>query len=259
MLIDSHAHLNFEGLIEDIDSVLERAKQEGVEYILNACSYLKEADEILSLTKKFDNIYASIGVHPFDAQKDDDISKEKIISYIEKSDKVLAVGECGLDYFYDDCDKARQKEVFQMQIDIALEKNLPLMVHSRSADEDIIPMLTTFAKKGGRAVIHCFTGNKDVAKTYLDLGFYLSASGIVTFKKATELQEAFKIIPLDRLLVETDAPYLAPTPFRGKLCEPSYVKHTAQFLADLKGVSIEDIAKNTTKNFKDLYKVDIKV
>ncbi len=258
MLIDSHCHLDFDELVYRLDEVIAGAKNIGVGKILCACSDVRRFDGIMKIVNARDNLFATIGQHPFDTSGDfsvpdtADFMHKKIAEFRAK---ILCVGECGLDYFYnpDDEEKKLQQDIFASQLDVARAENLPVMVHTRGSSDDTYNLLKPFADAGGRGVIHCFTGSPDDAKKYLDLGFYISASGIITFKKSDELRTVFADIPLDRLLVETDAPYLAPVPFRSKPNEPAFVKYVAEKLAEIKGVSVDEIAKVTTENFHRLY------
>jgi TatD DNase family protein len=254
--IDSHCHLDFKDYGEDIERVLERADAAGIKEFLNICTQMDEAAAILATTDKHPNIYASMGIHPHDAGATlEKISMEELKSWLlEKAShpKVIALGETGLDFYYENSPRPVQKDVFRLHVEVAQETGLPLVVHTRAAQEDTIAILTE--KRGEvRGVIHCFSETQWLADQALDLGFYISISGIVTFKKAEELRQVVATVPLDRLLLETDAPFLAPIPYRGKRNEPAYLVETAKVLADLKGVSLEEIATKTTENFRKLF------
>ena len=262
MLIDSHCHLNDDKLKDHINEVLLNAKQVGVEYMLSACSNIYEFDEIIKIANSHNNIFASIAEHPFELQ--DNLAINDMIDYMSKNitdnrEKILCIGECGLDYFYnpDDKEKKKQMDFFDAQLNVALSFSLPVMIHTRNASDDTYVLLKNFVQKGGRGVIHCFTGNDIDAKRYLDLGFYISASGIITFKNSEDLRSVFFNVPMDRLFIETDSPYLSPVPLRGKVNEPAFVKYVAEKLAEIKKVTVEEIGKITSKNFQTLYKVTL--
>jgi TatD DNase family protein len=252
-LIDSHCHLNYEGLVERQDEVLDAARARGVAGFLNISTRQKEWGAILATAERNPDVWASVGVHPHEADAHPDLGATALA---EASDhpKVVAIGECGLDYYYDKSDRGAQRERFQAHIEAARSTGLPLIVHTRDAEEDTAEMLGAATKQGGvTGVLHCFTGSADLARKALDFGFFISMSGIVTFKNARELQETAKQVPLDRLLVETDAPFLAPVPNRGKTCEPAFVADTAAFVADLRGESLDTLADATTANFFRLF------
>ncbi len=253
MLIDSHCHLDFEGLVENIDNVIERMEQAGVGACITISTRIKQFEKLKNITKNRTNIFCSIGTHPHNASEELEFSAKHIVELSNYS-KCVAIGEAGLDYHYDNSPRKEQKISFLRHIEAARETKLPLIIHSRSADEDMIEILQSESKRGEFPfVLHCYSSGEKLAKTGLELGGYLSFSGILTFKNAKEIQEIAKAAPYDRILVETDAPYLAPTPHRGKINEPAYVKFTAQKLADLRGVSLEEITKITTDNFLNLF------
>ncbi len=209
--------------------------------------------------KIYENVFASVGVHPHDAKLYDDAAETHLIE-LAKREKVVAWGEIGLDYFYDHSPREIQRDVFRRQIKVAKDLDLPVIIHSREADDETVEILTeAYGETLGRGgVMHCFGGTAAMAKAMLDIGFYISFAGNVTFKKAENLREAAKIVPLERLLIETDCPFLAPVPNRGKRNEPSFVIHTAQFLADFYGIELEKLAKHTTQNFLDFFNIDLK-
>ena len=252
-LIDSHCHLNYEGLVERQDEVLENARNRGVCGFLNISTRQSEwGDVIVAAEQNFD-VWATVGVHPHEADAHPDLGAAALIDGANHP-RVVAIGECGLDYYYDKSDRQAQRDRFQAHIDAARATGLPLVVHTRDAEDDTADMLTRAAKDGGvTGVLHCFTGSADLARKALDLGFTISLSGIVTFKNAADLQETAKFIPADRLLVETDAPFLAPVPNRGKTCEPAFVADTAVFVAGLRGEDPEELAESTTANFFGLF------
>jgi len=252
-LIDSHCHLNYEGLIERQDDVLMAARGRGIPGFLNISTRQREWDAIIATAERNADVWATVGVHPHEADAHPDLGASALIDAAAHP-KVVAIGECGLDYYYDKSDRAAQRERFQAHIDAARQTGLPLVVHTRDAEDDTAEMLTREVGKGGIAgVLHCFTGSADLARKALDLGFYISLSGIVTFKNAKELQETAKFVPQDRLLVETDSPFLAPVPHRGKTCEPSFVADTAAFLSDLRDEPLDELAAATTANFFALF------
>ena len=253
MLIDSHCHLNYKGLVEDQAQVLERARARGVAGFLNISTRQSEWADIVAVAEREPDVWASIGVHPHEADAHPDLGAAALVD-ASNHPKVIAIGECGLDYFYDKSDRAAQRERFAAHIDAARATGLPLVVHTRSAEADTAEMLAEAVGEGGvTGVLHCFTSSADLARKALDIGFFISLSGIVTFKNAKDLQETAKFVPADRLLVETDAPFLAPVPNRGKTCEPAFVADTAAFVATLRGEPIEQLAATTSANFFKLF------
>ena len=252
-LIDSHCHLNYEGLAERQEEVLDLARARGVAGFLNISTRQKEWSDVIAVAERHSDVWASVGVHPHEADAHPDLGANALVEAAEHP-RVIAIGECGLDYYYDKSDRQAQRKRFEAHIAAARETGLPLVVHTRDAEEDTAEILTGAARQGGVAgVLHCFTGSLDLARKALDIGFYVSLSGIVTFKNARDLQETAKQIPSDRLLVETDAPFLAPVPHRGMKCEPAFVADTAAFLADLRGEPLETLAATTTANFERLF------
>jgi TatD DNase family protein len=253
MFVDSHCHLNYKGLVEDQAAVIARAKEAGVSAMLNISTREREWDDVVSVAERATNIWASVGIHPHEADAHPDIDTAKLVSRTSHP-KVIAIGETGLDYYYDHSDRAQQQTSFRAHIVAARETRLPLIVHTRDAEDDTAEILADEMEKGAYSgVIHCFTASQDFADKALALGFYVSISGIVTFKNAKELQASASLIPEDRLLIETDAPFLAPVPHRGRPCEPAFVTDTARFLAELRGVSVELLARQTTANFYRLF------
>ncbi|MDE2112338.1 MAG: TatD family hydrolase [Alphaproteobacteria bacterium] len=253
MLVDSHCHLEFPDLISDIDAVVARAREAGVGVCVSISTKLETFPRVREVAARFDDVWCSVGVHPHEAEAETLSDAEPLIAHAADP-KVAGIGETGLDYFYDHAPRARQAANFRAHIDAARRTGLPLIVHTRDADDDTIAILREETAKGAfTGVLHCFTGTKRLADAALALGFYISVSGIITFKKAEALRAVLKDVPLDRLLVETDAPYLAPIPHRGKRNEPSFVVHTAAALAELKGVSPGEIANATTENFFRLF------
>jgi TatD DNase family protein len=252
-LIDSHCHLNYEGLLERQDEVLDNARERGVQGFLNISTRQREWADIIGVAEKNADVWASVGVHPHEADAHPDLGAAALIEGTVHP-RVIAIGECGLDYYYDNSDRAAQRERFEAHVDAAGETGLPLIVHTRDAEEDTAEILTRAVKeKGVRGVLHCFTGSAELAKTALDLGFFISLSGIVTFKNAQDLQDTARKLPLDRMLVETDSPFLAPVPHRGKKCEPAFVADTATFVAQLRGEDPDALGEATTANFFKLF------
>ncbi|OUR77203.1 LuxR family transcriptional regulator [Alphaproteobacteria bacterium 46_93_T64] len=258
MLVDSHCHLNFEQLSTQLDDVMRRAKLANVGHMLTIGTKLREFDAVRSIAENYSNIHCSVGIHPHEAEEEGaEVTVEKLLSLADHP-KVVAIGETGLDYFYEHSPREVQKKSFRVHIEAARQSGLPLIVHTRNADEDTINILTEEYKKGPfTGVIHCFSSGWEVAEKSMEIGFYISISGIVTFKAAKDLQEHVTKLPLNRLLVETDSPYLAPTPNRGKTNEPSFVTHTAAKVAELKLVAEDELATITTNNFFKLFsKID---
>ena len=253
-LVDSHCHLNYEGLAEQQDDVIARAGTAGVGCMLAINTKLREFDEVRTIAERNPHIYASVGIHPHEAANEPGVA---VAALIERSvhPKVVGLGETGLDYYYDNAPREAQQENFRAHMEAARRTGLPVIVHTRDADEDCAAMLRAEMDKGPfTGVIHCFTAGRALADAVLEMGFYISISGIVTFKNAADLREIVVDLPMDRLLVETDSPFLAPVPHRGKLCEPAYVADTARYIADLKNVSFDDLMEITSRNFFDLFK-----
>ena len=253
MLIDSHCHLNYEGLVERQDEVLANARAAGVQGFLNISTREREWDDVVGLAEREDDVWATVGIHPHEADQHSDLGRDKLLQATEHA-RVIGLGESGLDFYYDKSDRDVQRDLFRMHIGVARETGLPLVIHTRDADDDTAAILAEEKGKGDfPALIHCFTASPEFGRTVLDLGLTISLSGIVTFKNAAELQEFAKEIPSDRLLVETDSPFLAPVPHRGKKCEPAFVRNTAEFVAELRGTSVEALAETTTANFFALF------
>ncbi len=253
-LIDSHCHLNYEGLVERQSEVLENARQRGVTGFLNISTRQREWNDIIVLADREPDVWASVGVHPHEADAHPDLGSAALVEGADHP-RVIAIGECGLDYFYDKSDRAAQRERFAAHIEAARQTGLPLVVHTREAEADTAEILEAAVKEGGvTGVLHCFTGSAELARKGLDLGFYVSLSGIVTFKNAADLQATAKWLPADQMLVETDSPFLAPVPHRGQKCEPAFVADTASFVAQLRREDPEELAEATTANFFKLFK-----
>ncbi len=253
MFVDSHCHLdklNYQDLHESIADVVAKAKSARVESMLSVGVTMDSFPSMLEAIKPFDNVHASCGVHPLDVESDFDFDKFKQYA---QDPRVVAIGETGLDYHYQPETAELQKERFKQQVEVAVELNKPLIIHTRNAREDTLQILREGGAEQCGGVIHCFTEDLGFAEQAMKLGFYISISGIVTFKQATELKEVVKALPLDRLLIETDSPYLAPVPHRGKENQPAYVVEVAAYIAQLKGVSLDSVAKQTTENYRNLF------
>ena len=252
-LIDSHCHLEYERLVEDQPAVLQRAREAGVTGMLNISTRHSEWDRVIATAEREPDVWASVGIHPHEADAHSDLGREALLE-ASVHPKVIGIGETGLDYYYDKSDRAVQRDLFRMHIGVARETGLPIIIHTRDAEDDTTAILSEEMGQGAfPALIHCFTASADFARTVLDLGLTISLSGIVTFKNATELQAVATQVPVDRLLVETDSPFLAPVPHRGKPCEPAFVRDTATFVADLRGVATEALAETTSANFFALF------
>ncbi|MET0667581.1 MAG: TatD family hydrolase [Methyloceanibacter sp.] len=253
MLIDSHCHLDFPELAADLDAVLKRAGEAGVGLMLTISTRVRRFDELRAIVEAHDNVFCSIGTHPHNAAEEPDVTVEDLVA-LARHPKVVAIGEVGLDYHYDNSPRDMQAASFRTHIAAARETQLPLVIHAREADADIARILIEETEKGAFPfVLHCFTSGAELARTGLALGGYVSFSGVVTFKNAESLRDIARAVPDDRLLIETDAPYLAPVPMRGKINEPAFVAHTAAQLAVLKGVSEPNFARLTTDNFFRLF------
>ena len=253
MIIDSHCHLNMAPLKDNLEEVIKNAKEAGISLMQTICVRISEFEELKAIADKYENVFASVGVHPNNVSESEIVSAQTLLKLAEHK-KVIGFGETGLDYFYSKEHKKIQKQSFINHIEAARLADLPVIIHARDAEEDILEILETEMKKGKfKALLHCFTGSTEFAKKALELGAYISISGIITFKNAVSLQETVKDIPLNRLLVETDAPYLAPVPFRGKTNEPAYTKYTVDFLSNLLEVSSDKLAAQTSENFYKLF------
>ena len=248
-LIDTHAHLDFPELYSKLDLIIENAKNQNVLKIITISTNLNKIGKIIQISNDHDLVYFTVGVHPNEVLKDKDYKNYSLISDISNNLKCVGIGECGLDYHFGNEDKDKQKLSFITQIKVARDKKLPLIIHSRDADEDMIDILQDEYKKGAfKAILHCFSSGKDLALCGLDLGFYISFSGIVTFKSAKLIQEIACIVPKDRILVETDAPYLAPSPYRGSVNEPKNCFHTAKFLSEIRNNDFNDFTNHLCMN-----------
>ena len=253
MLVDSHCHLEYEGLIEDQSGVLNRAREAGVGAFLNISTKRAEWEQVVATANRESDVFASVGIHPHHADDHVELARADLYAATEDT-RVIGIGETGLDYFYEHSDRAAQAALFRMHIDVARETGLPVIIHTRDAEDDTFEILEDEMGKGAfPALIHCFTASADFGRKVLDLGLTISLSGIVTFKNAKELQAVAKELPDRRILVETDSPFLAPVPNRGKTCEPAFVADTARFVAELRETEAERLAEQTTANFTQLF------
>jgi len=253
MFVDSHCHLNYKGLVEQQAEILKRARESGVSAMLNISTREREWDEVIGLAEQEKDVWASIGIHPHEADQHVGMDCAKLVAK-SAHPRVVAIGETGLDYYYDKSDRAQQCTGFREHIKASRETGLPIIIHTRDAEADTAAILTEEMREGPfTGVIHCFTASAEFARVALDLGLYISLSGIVTFKNAKDLQDIAKWLPADRLLVETDAPFLAPIPHRGRTGEPAFVVDTARFVAQLRDVAAEGLAQQTSDNFYDLF------
>jgi TatD DNase family protein len=253
MLIDSHCHLDFPDFAAELDTVLARARAAGVSRMVTISTRVKKHAQVLAIAEKFPDVFCSVGTHPHNAHEELDIDAAALVA-IAQHPKVVAIGEAGLDYHYDTSPREAQEQGFRAHIAAARETGLPLVIHSREADTDMARILKEETGKGAfPAVLHCFTGGRDLAFAAINLGLFVSFTGIITFKNSGALREIAAALPAERVLVETDSPYLAPVPYRGKRCEPAYVLETAKVLAETRGVTRDDIARQTTDNFFRLF------
>ena len=256
MIIDSHCHLDFPNLYNDLDGVIKRANINDVKYLLSICTTLKSFEIIKEITKKYENIYGTFGIHPHETKDFQNIDSNTIVKSVTKNKKIIGIGETGLDYFYTHSDKLIQKKCFYEHIKASAKLNIPVIVHTRNAEEDTYNILKNEMENFNlKVLIHCFTGSSDFAKKLVDLGCFISLSGIVTFKKSVDLVDAISYIPINKLLVETDSPYLSPEPYRGKSNEPANIIHTVEKLSKIKNVSKDVIMKSTTENFLKIFTI----
>ena len=251
-MIDSHCHLDHEPLLDNLDVIIQRSKEAGLTKLLTICTTFESYKNILNIIQKDEMIYGTFGIHPHETNNNI-VNQEDIIKNINKEKKIIGVGETGLDYYYNNSDKKSQIRSFEEHIKASIELNIPLIVHSRSAENDTYDILKNFKNDNPKILMHCFTGSKKFAEKLLTLNSYFSASGIITFKNSVDLQETFKFLPMENLLIETDSPFLAPVPNRGKKNEPSFIKFTAEKLANLKNISNQELIKKTTLNFNKLF------
>ena len=254
MIIDSHCHLDYPNLYENLEEVVKRAEFNKVNKLLTICTTLESFEKIKLIIEKYKNIYGTFGIHPHESKKYKNIDSKFILNLKKKYKKVIGIGETGLDFFYNYSDKKIQKKSFIEHIEAATQLNIPLIVHSRDAENDTYEILKSEKKNSNlKILMHCFTGSQNFANKLLDLGCYISVSGIITFQNSIELANTVSFIPIENLLVETDSPYLSPHPLRGKSNEPSYIVHTINKLSQIKNISKEDVIAYTTNNFKKLF------
>ena len=251
-MIDSHCHLDHEYLLSDLDNIIQRSKDVGIEKLLTISTSLNSFSNIKEIITRDEIIYGTIGIHPHESDNND-ITSEFIVKNLRENKKIIGIGETGLDFYYNNSDKKKQSESFQIHIEASIKSNVPLIIHSRNAEQETFDILSQYKHKNLKILMHCFTGSKKFAEKLLTLDAYFSASGIITFKNAVELQNTFKDLPLSKLLIETDSPYLAPMPNRGKKNEPSFIDYTAVKLAEIKDISKKELIEATTNNFNKLF------
>jgi TatD DNase family protein len=251
-MIDSHCHLDHEPLLNNLNEIIQRSKDVGIKKLLTICTTLDSFDKIIEIVKKDEMIFGTFGIHPHET-KDNIVTSDVIVNKTLTNQKIIGIGETGLDFYYNHSDKKQQIKSFEHHIEASIKLNFPLIVHSRSAENETFEILNQYKKKNLKILMHCFTGSYLFAKKLLKLNTFFSASGIITFKNSLDLQETFKMIPTDKLLIETDSPFLAPVPKRGKKNEPSFIKFTAQKLAEIKKINNFEIIDFTTKNFNKLF------
>ena len=251
-MIDSHCHLDHEPLFNNLDDILKRSKEIGIEKLLTICTTFESFIKIKNLVKKDDIIYGTYGIHPHEA-KNDKVTKKLIIDEISANEKIIGIGETGLDFYYNFSDKKDQIKSFEEHIKASIELKIPLIIHSRNAEDEMLEIFNEYKKHDLKILMHCFTGSLPFALKLMELNSYFSASGIITFKNSNDLQNTFKQLPLERLLIETDSPFLAPEPMRGKKNEPSFVRYTLRKLSELKNIKSQELDKITTDNFNRLF------
>ncbi len=254
MLIDSHVHLDDERFDGDRDILINSLKDNKIELVINIGADMNSSMSSIELSKRYDNIYAAIGVHPHSASEMTEKTLDELRE-MSKEDKVIAIGEIGLDYYYDNSPRDIQRKWFREQLELAKELDLPVIIHSRDATKETYDIIKEAQDGTLRGVLHCFSGSVEVAMEYIKLGFYISIGGTVTFKNARVVREVAEAVPLDKLLIETDCPYLTPEPYRGKRNEPMFVKYVAEKIAEIRGISVEELAKSTNKNTKELFRI----
>ena len=254
MIIDSHCHLDYEPMFSNLDNVIKRADQSNVKIMLTISVADKKYNNIIEITNKYTNVYGTYGIHPHEAKNHSKINKDIILERLNISKKIIGIGETGLDFYYNHSDKDEQIRLFEEHIKASISSKLPLIIHSRDAEDLTYDILSKYSKKDKlKILMHCFTGTKKFADKLLGLDAFFSASGIITFKKSNDLKETFKSIPLNKILIETDSPYLSPEPLRGKSNEPSNVVLTAKYLSKLKEIEFDDLCESTTNNFFKLF------
>ena len=251
-MIDSHCHLDHEPLKSDLSNIIKRSKDVGIEKLLTISTSVESFQTIKNIIYEDEIIFGTIGIHPHETNNNE-ISIDYIVKNFDENPKIIGIGETGLDFYYNNSDKEKQIKSFKKHIEASIKTNSPLIVHSRNAEDETFEILNKYQGEKLKILMHCFTGSKNFAEKLLKLNAFFSASGIITFKNSIDLQETFKILPLEKILIETDSPYLAPVPNRGKKNEPSFLGYTAQKLADIKNLSKQEITKITTKNFNNLF------
>ena len=251
-MIDSHCHLDHEPLFSDLHNVIQRSRDIGIKKLLTISTSFESFSKVKNLINIDEMIYGTVGIHPHESDKNV-INSEEIINYLKENPKIIGIGETGLDFYYNNSDKKKQISSFKEHIKAAIKTNVPLIIHSRNAEFETFEILNEFKDNNLKILMHCFTGSKEFSKKLITLNSYFSASGIITFKNSTDLQETFKSLPLDKLLIETDSPFLAPVPNRGKKNEPSFIQFTANKLAEIKNISKSKIIDITTNNFNKLF------
>ena len=251
-MIDSHCHLDHEPLISDLPNVIQRSKNIGIEKLLTISTSFESFNRVKDIVNLDDIIYGTIGIHPHEADSDI-ITSDEIVKNLNENPRIIGIGETGLDFFYNNSDKDKQIKSFYKHIEASIKSNVPLIIHSRDAEKETFEILNEYKNKDLKILMHCFTGSFEFAKKLINLNSFFSASGIITFKNSLDLQNTFKSLPLERILIETDSPFLAPVPNRGKKNEPSFIDFTAAKLAMIKDISKEDLIKITTKNFNKLF------
>ena len=254
-MIDSHCHLDHEPMFSDLKNVLIRSKENGVEKILSICTTNDSFKKIIEIVQFDPIIFGTYGIHPHETDTDK-TTKDEIIKNVSSNEKIIAIGESGLDFYYNNSSRDQQISSFKYHIEASIELNVPIIVHSRNAEKETFDILNVYKSSKPKILMHCFTGSTEFAYKLLTLDSYFSASGIITFKKSFDLQNTFKLLPINKLLIETDSPYLSPVPFRGKKNEPSFIKYTLKKLAEIKDIKIDDIEKNTNKNFNTLFNLN---
>ena len=251
-MIDSHCHLDHEPLINDLPNIIRRSKNVGIEKLLTISTSFESFNRVKDIVNLDDIIYGTIGIHPHEADSDI-ITSDEIVKNLNENPKIIGIGETGLDFFYNNSDKEKQIKSFYKHIEASIKSNVPLIIHSRDAENETFEILNEYKDKNLKILMHCFTGSLEFANKLQSLNVFFSASGIITFKNSLDLQNTFKLLPLDKILIETDSPFLAPVPNRGKKNEPSFIDHTAKKLADIKGIPKEELIKITTSNFNSLF------
>ena len=251
-MIDSHCHLDHEPLKSDLSNIIKRSKEVGIEKLLTISTSIESFQKIKNIINEDEIIFGTIGIHPHETGNNE-ITIDYIVKNFEENPKIIGIGETGLDFYYNNSDKEKQIKSFKKHIEASIKTNSPLIIHSRNAEDETFEILNKYQGEKLKILMHCFTGSKNFAEKLLKLNAFFSASGIITFKNSINLQETFKILPLEKILIETDSPYLAPVPNRGKKNEPSFLSYTAQKLADIKDLSKKEITKITTKNFNNLF------